>query len=108
MRIHRSMMLVQLCVAYAAGADSPWEAVSGVWAVSAAGGSGRSTEADWGLLLSRDWYGDFEFSGRVHRTAGVAAVLVRYAGPSESYAVVLDWRKWRVGLQENHFGRSIF
>ncbi len=108
MRIHRSMTLsiLLLSVAHVFGADSAWEPVSGVWTATASGGNGRSTGGDLGLLLSRQWYGDFEFSGHIQRAPGTTAVLVRYAGPSESYAVILDWRKSRASVQENHFGRS--
>jgi dienelactone hydrolase len=58
--------------------------------------------------LSRDWYGDFDLTGNIsgQGQAQSTEILVRYAGESESYALVLDWQLSKVCLRENHFGQS--
>lgn len=93
----RILCIVALLATVASGAE--WEVIAGDWNTSA--GTGRN-----GMLLSRDWYGDLEFSGELSASSppAIVAILVRYAGPSESYSVVVDWSHSRISLRENHFG----
>ena len=88
-----------------------WDSQSGVWQVEDDSGRGKSLAAEWGEMVSTAWYGDLEFSGSIvvptaERRGQQAAMLVRYAGFSECYKLVLDWSNWRVRLIENHNGKS--
>jgi hypothetical protein len=62
------------------------------------------------LLLSRGWYGDFDFCGRVaidnFSYNGLASIIVRHSGRTESYLLVIGPQGSRIYLQENHFGES--
>jgi dienelactone hydrolase len=61
-------------------------------------------------MLSTAWYGDFDFEGRLEFRDGgeqyLTAIELRYAAQSESYQLVLDARRQKVYLVENHFGDS--
>jgi len=84
-----------------------WEISNGTWNVSNIEGNGKVTGETWGKILSKAWYGDFDFSGSVASTGtGSCAILIREAGETESYRVVLDWRHSIVALRESHFGQS--
>jgi hypothetical protein len=87
---------------------TPWPAPGARARPKAAAARPAPSGSEWGLLLSKDWYGNFEFSGKVATSGSrpVLAALIRYAGPSESYAVALDWQSSRLSLEENHFGES--
>jgi len=89
-------------------ADSPWEPASGKWTIGASEGQGRSEAGDWAKLLSHEWYGDCELTGKLlgRVPQHAVALIVRDAGDSESYSVVVDWKKGRVFLTEFHFGES--
>ena len=89
-----------------------WESQSGSWQVEDESGTGKSLASEWGEMVSTDWYGDFDFSGSIvvpvaGRRCPLAAILVRYAGFSECYKLILDWSNWRGRLIENHNGKSV-
>ena len=89
-----------------------WESQSGSWQVEDESGTGKSLASEWGEMVSTDWYGDFDFSGSIvvpvaGRRGPLAAILVRYAGFSECYKLILDWSNWRGRLIENHNGKSV-
>lgn len=84
-----------------------WEALSGAWNAGKVEGSGRSSGGTWGKLLSKEWYGDFTFSGTLTGAGiGSGGILLRYAGDTEGYLVIVDGTKSMVVLREYHFGSS--
>jgi dienelactone hydrolase len=88
-----------------------WEAVTGEWKISGREGSGKGTDSRWALILSKDWFADFDFSGElaIRSYPGkeqLAAIVVAYAAESEFYAIIIDPRRSRVYVQETHFGQS--
>ena len=94
-----------------ARSHSTWDALSGLWQLYGDSGVGSQPGSDWGEVVSRSWYGDFDFSGSVSRPTAAAsdvktAILVRYAANTECYKLVLDWAEGRASLVENHCGES--
>jgi len=88
-----------------------WEAIAGTWQINGASGSGSSAGNDPGVVASKSWYADFDFSGQVTIPSGAPAgqltsVLLRYAGQSESYEVLLDPTRSTASLMENHYGKQ--
>ena len=102
-----------LAVSAATSQDpAAWDAKSGTWRVTGNSGTGSRRGDDWGEWVSRAWYGDFDFSGSITIPADAnrgcqTAILLRYAGRSECYKLVLDGANRRVRLVENHYGKSI-
>ena len=90
-------------------AGGMWQIAGSSWNAEASEGNGRSEGSEWATLLSRDWYGKYELSGKLSgQTPGqCTAIIVRYAGKPESYTVVVDWKRSRLILREKHFGESV-
>jgi dienelactone hydrolase len=86
--------------------ESTWEVLSGTWTTGNGEGRGTAPLGTWGKILSQAWYGDFDLSGTLAGTgARSAAILIRAAGESENYQLILDWSRSTVTLRENHFGQ---
>ena len=105
-----SWFAMEMAIASARELDV-WDSQSGVWQVEDDSGRGQSLAAEWGEMVSTAWYCDLDFSGSIvvptaERRGQQTAILVRYAGFSECYKLVLDWSNWRVRLIENHNGKS--
>lgn len=91
--------------------SAEWKTVSGDWSVQQGTLTGRQASADWGIVLSDDWYGDFEITGKIvlKRASGsdrLVSIVFRSAGRSESYAIVIDSKTGRAHLEETHLGQS--
>jgi dienelactone hydrolase len=97
------LLVMPALVSYAD--EASWDIVSGAWKAGDLEGNGRVIGGVWGKLLSKEWYGDFDLSGSLAST-GSSAILIRYAGETEAYEVILDWPHSMVILRENHFGQS--
>jgi cephalosporin-C deacetylase-like acetyl esterase len=96
---------------HVASNDSGWEIVGGVWDLGRDQIKGQGTGSAWGIILSREWFGETDLSGSLalpHSPGGdaLASIYLRYAGPSESYALVFNRRGSKITLLENHLGRS--
>lgn len=88
-----------------------WEAFTGEWKIVGREGSGKGTDSRWSLMLSKEWFADFDFSGELAIRSSpskgqLAAIIVAYAAESEFYAIIMDPERSRVYVQENHFGQS--
>jgi len=104
------MVAAALCCQPRAEAAT-WTPIRGTWQLANGAGTGSCTVADPGLLLSAEWYADFDYSGVVTVPASassdqVTAAVFRYAGPSESYELILDTARTSAYLMENHYGKS--
>jgi dienelactone hydrolase len=91
--------------------EAQWQGVTGGWRISGGEGSGKGTDSRWALMLSKDWFADFDFSGELairgsESKEQLAAIIVAYAADSEFYAIVIDPHRSRAYVQENHFGQS--
>jgi dienelactone hydrolase len=105
------LLVTALLPLIGSGPEFQWEAVSGEWKIVGREGSGKGTDSRWALMLSTDWFADFEFSGELSLPNSLgkeqlAAIIVDYAAESEFYAIIIDPQRSRVYVQENHFGQS--
>src|SRR5438067_11297940 len=104
----RRMIVAALWLAAQAG-PLQWEVASGQWSGGPEAGTGRSAGIQPATVLSTDWYNDFEFTGEIDdikRSSGLISILARYAGPTESYALVVDPARARIFIRENHYAES--
>lgn len=107
-----ALVALLLCPTFpVAASDLPekWKPVSGDWDLRKVLTGYRAGD-DWGLVLTEDWYGDFEIAGEVNlkKTQGShrVSVVFRHAGPSESYGLIIDPRSGEAELEEKHSGDS--